>query len=118
MIKNLVYLSIFTTFVVLVWISLTIYHALTFSTITKDVSTQIAPLDPTFNTSVISDLRKREQVPANFDSALSSPSATILIPSVSPSVAPPTKAIVTPAKTSTTSGTIAPPVPAGSTPEL
>lgn len=117
MIKNLVYLSIFTTFVVLVWISLTIYHALTFSTITKDVGIQITPLNPTFNTSVISDLRNREQIPANFDSVLSTPSAVTItpVPSVSPIVAQPTKAVVAPAQPSASSGNIAPAIPAGST---
>lgn len=65
MLKNLVYLAAFTTFVVLVWISLSIYHSIKSSTITANVSLQIVPLPPTFDTSVIDGLSKRLQVPVD-----------------------------------------------------
>lgn len=70
MLKNLVYLAGFTTFVVLVWISLSIYHSIKSSTITADVSLQIVPLSPTFDTSVIDSLTGRLQVPVDLSSQL------------------------------------------------
>lgn len=109
MIKNLVYLSIFTTFVVLVWISLTIYHALSSTTITKDVGTQITPLKPTFNTSVISNLQARKQITVDLDSNLSTLSAVTPAPNASPAVAPIiTPAGIPPVQTGTTSGGLNP----------
>ncbi|MFI5265474.1 MAG: hypothetical protein ACHQT7_01890 [Candidatus Levyibacteriota bacterium] len=113
MIKNLVYLSIFTTFVVLVWIFLNIYHALTFSTVTKDVNIQITPLDSTFNTSVISSLQKREQIPVDFTSSFSTS------PSASPAIIPLIKPTGTPsAQIGTPSAGLTPTTSGGSTPNL
>lgn len=79
MLKNLVYFSIFTTFVVLVWISLTIYHSFTSSTITQDVNIQITPLNPTFNIGVISGLSAREKLSVDLSSNLSTSSAKMSV---------------------------------------
>lgn len=113
MLKNITYLSIFTTFVVLVWISLTVYHSFTASTITRDVDIQILPLSPTFNTSVIESLQAREPLPVNLSITISTSSAiTAPIPSAAPSVAPAPsiKPLVKPSETptSTPSAGIAP----------
>lgn len=70
MIKNLAYLSAFTTFVVLVWISISIYNNINSSTVTKSESTQIAPLAPTFNTTVLSSLKNRIQVPVDLSAQI------------------------------------------------
>lgn len=100
MLKNIAYLSIFTTFVVLVWISLTVYHSFTSSTITRDVDIQILPLSPTFNTSVIESLQAREPLPVNLSTTISTPSAvTTPVPNVTPSLS--TKPVVKPSGTPT-----------------
>lgn len=95
MLKNLVYLSIFTTFVVLVWVALSIYNSINSSTITRVESTQIIPINPTFNTAVITSLQNRIQVPVDLSSQLTStqsasgivngaPVETISLPSLTP----------------------------------
>lgn len=65
MLKNLVYLVIFTTFVVAVWIGLTIYHNFSTTTISEVAQIQIVPISNTFNPPVIQNLKQRKQVSAN-----------------------------------------------------
>ena len=110
MLKNLVYLAIFTSFVVLVWIVLTIYHNATSSTISKTVNTQIAPLSPSFDTSVIENLKKRGEVDSNLSETITFPSISPGAPS--PSLTPtPSKTpsiTISPTKASSSSGTLTP----------
>lgn len=82
MLKNLAYLAAFTTFVVLVWISLSIYNSITSTTVTKTERVQIIPLPPTFNVSVVNSLKERIQVPINLSEQIAS--------SISAQVPPPT----------------------------
>lgn len=101
MLKNLVYLAAFTTFVVLVWISLSIYHSIKSSTITADVGLQIVPLPPTFDKSVIDGLSKRLQVPVDLSLQI------IATKSAQSSIS----AILQPVQVPTPQVTEAPPVP-------
>lgn len=65
MLKNLVYLAVFTTFVVAVWIGLTIYHNFSKTTISEVAQIQIVPINPTFNPNAINELKQRRQVAAD-----------------------------------------------------
>lgn len=108
MLKNILYLSIFTVFVVIVWVSLAIFDALTASTITQTVSTQITPLNPSFNTSILPNLAARKNISVNLGETIATASAQIPIPTtaVSPKVSvSPTGTLD---KTSTNSGKLTP----------
>jgi len=65
MIKNLVYLSILTAFVVAVWIGFSIYHAVTTSTISSAVGVQIQQIPATFDGVTISNLKKLQTIPVD-----------------------------------------------------
>ncbi len=65
MLKNLVYLTIFTTFIVLVWIGVTIYHNFSTTTISEVTQIQIVPIKATFDRETISNLKKRKQIKAD-----------------------------------------------------
>lgn len=75
MIKNLAYLSAFTTFIVLVWISVSIYNTIHSSTVSQNESVQIVPIEPSFNTAVISSLTNRIQVPVDLSEQIASSSS-------------------------------------------
>lgn len=70
MLKNLVYLAIFTTFTIAVWIGLTIYHNFSTTTISEVAQIQIVPIDSTFNQPVVQNLKKRTQVQADLSQTL------------------------------------------------
>lgn len=65
MLKNLLLLSAFTTFVVAVWIGLTIKHNLTDTTISKPTQSHIIPITPGFDIKTISELKKRDTINAS-----------------------------------------------------
>lgn len=75
MLKNLAYLAAFTTFVVLVWIMLSIYSSITSSTLSKAETIQVVPLSPTFNTKVIDSLQTRINVPVNLSEKIATASS-------------------------------------------
>lgn len=81
MLKNLAYLSIFTTFVVAVWIGLSVYHNATSSTISSTATIQIDPISPTFDTDVISALKKRSFVESNLSETIVFPTGAPALPS-------------------------------------
>lgn len=70
MLKNLVYLAVFTTFVIAVWIGLTIYHNFSTTTISEVAQIQIVPIDPSFNPEAVSRLKQRRQIVADLSSDL------------------------------------------------
>lgn len=55
--KQVLYLSIFTLLTVVAWIVFDLFHATTTSTITPIQEKLIAPLNPTFETEIISRLK-------------------------------------------------------------
>lgn len=77
MLKNLVYFAFFTTFVVLVWVGLGIYHNFSTSTIPTNVSVQIKPLPASFNTDALDSLKTRLIVPPDLNQAAASRSAGV-----------------------------------------
>lgn len=88
MLKNLAYLAAFTTFVVLVWISLTIYNIFNASTINSNVTEQIIPISPNFNNQTIEDLRSRLQIPVDLGQNIATQSAS---PTPTPPLPTPTQ---------------------------
>jgi hypothetical protein len=96
MLKNLAYLAAFTTFVVLVWIALTIYNIFNASTINSNVTEQIIPISPNFNTQTIDGLRSRIQIRVDLgqdiatQSAQPTPTISLPTPTQSQSITLPT----------------------------
>jgi hypothetical protein len=62
MLKNLIYLSGFSLFVVIVIIALNIYHNSTISTLPAITQTRIIQITPTFDKTTIDNLKKRKQI--------------------------------------------------------
>ncbi|MCL5095909.1 MAG: hypothetical protein M1575_04285 [Patescibacteria group bacterium] len=59
--KQILFLSIFTFLTVLAWIGFDVYHAVTTSTISPIQRELIKPLDPKFDTAIISKLKEESQ---------------------------------------------------------
>ena len=99
MLKNLVYLAIFTTFIVLVWIGVTIYHNFSTTTISEVTQIQIVPIKATFNKETVSNLKRRKQINADLsqpssisstqiEGTTSSKSATLSEETLTPTIIP------------------------------
>lgn len=93
MLKNLIYLSGFSLFVVIVIIALNIYHTVTISTLPTITQIRVIQITPTFDKTTIDNLKKRKQISVDLtekstitsvDSKSASESA---VPEVSPTVA-------------------------------
>ena len=65
MLKNLLYFSILTAFVVLTWISTSVYHNFSSSTINTDTSIRITPIAPSFDKATIIKIREKKTIPAD-----------------------------------------------------
>ncbi len=60
--KDILYISISSFILVVVWIGSNIYHAHVTSTITPDLQIKILPIDPDFDASTIQNLKSRERI--------------------------------------------------------
>lgn len=67
MLKNLIYLSGFSLFVVIVIIFLNIYHANITSTLPATTQQHIKPISSTFDTKTLDELKKRTSITINLD---------------------------------------------------
>ena len=65
MIKNLLFLSIFTFVVVLSWISFSVYHTYTTSQISPDAAIRITPIPDKFDQDMINVLKSKKRVDAD-----------------------------------------------------
>lgn len=76
-VKNILYIAIFTTFAVVSWIGLTIYHSYTKSTVSTDVTVKVTPIDESFDIDSLQTLKTRKTIPADLSQSIkvSSPSA-------------------------------------------
>lgn len=63
--KNLLYLAILTTIVVLSWVGFGIYNASVTSTITSDTSIAITPIPRDFNKSTIVSIKNKKVIPVD-----------------------------------------------------
>jgi hypothetical protein len=99
--KNDILLILIPSFVfALAWISFSIYHNIITSTISEPLSVQIAPITPSFNTSVINDLKNREKVSPLYNlSALVQEPTIQASPSANPIVITNSTPVDTPADT-------------------
>ncbi len=83
--NSVLFITIFTFIVVLVWVSLSIYHARVSSTIPEAINIQIRQIIPTFDQSVIDRLRTRKKTNPRYQFFDTSKN----VPSVTPSPPPP-----------------------------
>ena len=95
--KNIILFSGVTFFMVFAWISLSIYHNQTTSTITPNVQTQIAPIVPKFDTQTLNNLKTRTPVEVNLSQAMQLFGKVTLLSSVSAKTTPQT--LTTPPET-------------------
>lgn len=76
--KDLTFLLASGFILVLVWITLSIYHESITSTIPQALSIHIAPISPTFDTNTIEQLKKRKTVLPTYELPFASPSPQLL----------------------------------------
>lgn len=62
MLKNLLLLTGFSTFVVIVIVGLNVYHNFTLSSLPKTTQQKIIPIEPNFDKKTLESLKKREQI--------------------------------------------------------
>lgn len=67
MLKNLLLLTGFSTFVVVVIVGLNVYHNFTLSSLPKTTQQKIIPIDPSFDKKTLESLKKREQITVSID---------------------------------------------------
>ena len=81
--KDILFLSISFFIVVFLWIGFNLYHVWATSTITEDVQSQMTPIEATFDTNTIRELKNRESVTPLYELSgeASSPAATTATPS-------------------------------------
>lgn len=70
MLKNILYISLFATFVIAVWIGLTIYNNFSKTTLSATTQTQIIPIDPSFSPKTIEEIKKRKQINADLSETI------------------------------------------------
>lgn len=97
MLKNLFLLSGFSTFVVIVLVSLNVYHSLVTSTVPSITQIRIVPIPATFDSKTIDELKKRTSVIVNLkeksgivseDTKKASESAVPVIKTPTPTILP------------------------------
>jgi hypothetical protein len=87
--KDLFMILIPSFIVIVFWIGLTIYHNSVSSTIPPALNIQIRPINPNFDSKVITELKNRKEITPMFEApgvTQSSPSAIPVIPSIAPPV--------------------------------
>ncbi len=103
MLKNLVYIAVFTLFVSSLWVGLSIYHNFSSTTISKDLDIQIVPIADSFDMSAVNILKKKQLIEVNLAQTVSSPSAKITPSPAANIITPSPQAKLTPALTATPS---------------
>lgn len=82
MFKNLLYLAIFTSFVVVSWIGFEVYNSSVTSTITPDKSIIITPIPASFDMGTIISIKSKKIIPADLSQNASR--SAVPVPSVAP----------------------------------
>lgn len=67
MLKNLLLLSGFSTFVVIVVVGFNIYHNSTISSLSTRTQKHVSPITPTFDKKTLSDLKKRKSITVSLE---------------------------------------------------
>jgi hypothetical protein len=65
--KNTLIMTILLFLFVLIWIGESIYSSANSSTISEEVNQEISPIDPTFDTKTVNDLKSREKISPSLD---------------------------------------------------
>ncbi len=60
--KDILYLSISSFVLVVLWIGFNLYHNYVTTTIAPDLQLEIAPIEPSFNTEIINNLKARTRI--------------------------------------------------------
>lgn len=81
--KDILFILIAVTLLVIAWIVFNIYHNSATSTISSTLSTSILPIAPNFDTKTISNLKEREKVVPVFQLQNAETPTPTLIPSPS-----------------------------------
>lgn len=71
-VRHILYLSVLTFTVVLVWVGLGIYHSRVASQVSPEVAELIEPISPQFDAEMLNILRARKQVPYNLSESVAS----------------------------------------------
>lgn len=75
--KDILYISISSFVLVVLWIGFNLYHAYATTTITPDLQLEIAPIAPKFDTEIINKLKTREKIAPLYELRNASSSSTI-----------------------------------------
>ncbi len=65
--REILFLIISTFIIVIAWIGFNIFHNIKTSTIPQNLTIQILPINPNFDTKTIEELKKRKKVQPNFN---------------------------------------------------
>ena len=74
--KDIIILLVSAVFLVIAWIIFNIYHNSVISTTPEDLKKEIVPISPTFDQSIIDELKSRAKISPIYDLAPPSPSPT------------------------------------------
>lgn len=88
MLKNLILLFAFSTFVMIVWVSMSIYHSSVATRITPANQIKIEPIEPLFDTKTLEQLSSREKIDADLNKKTSAVSVSEAPPEASESAVP------------------------------
>ena len=75
--KDILYISISSFVLVVLWVGFNLYHAYVTSTIEPDLQIKILPIEPRFDTETIEKLKTREKITPLYESDSASPEAVV-----------------------------------------
>jgi len=105
--KDILYISISSFFLVVAWIVFNIYHTAVTSTISPDLQIQIIPIDPSFDTSTIQNLKLRKRISPAYETINTSTPEASITPSEN-ALTTPTPTISSAVRDSSSSGSVKP----------
>lgn len=86
--KDILLLTIPGFFLIVIWIIFSIYHSSVTSTIPENLTLQIVPISPTFDTKTIEALKNRTQIAPIFELSKSSSQTATPTPTPTPTITP------------------------------
>lgn len=82
--QDILFVLISSFIVVVAWIGFNIYHIWVTSTIDEEVQMQLTPIDPRFDTTVIENVKSRNQIEPAFSKQDNASPAAVLSPTPPP----------------------------------
>lgn len=92
--KDILFILISGSVLILAWIIFNIYHNSKSTTISETTNIQIAPIDPSFNTKTIEEIKKRKNIQPIYENkknqnlTSTNSASAILLPSITESPSP------------------------------